>query len=319
MRKERKLLSVMILGILSMVLLLSVTIPINFTTRASVPYSLHKTMEQLTSAVQLPRWFLPFANQDSTRYSIIALPSPSITAPAHELKLISATPSEAVISFKHEDDRRRFRFVASPDSRKKGASVVSLTLSNTLWKQMLDQDEVEKEVIRSLKNLESFTNDTRRFYGYEIRRDNITDSSLLFITTSIEPTQKAAASRILFDSLLVYVKNKGIAHNGKRLFYSQPIKAGELQIFAGLSVQSTVTPKPSDGITKKTIPTGSKMLVANFKGPYKNIETVYRALEKYRSDYALVSTAIPFEDFQTAGYGFNPDEVVEIKVCYPIN
>ncbi len=309
----------MMLGILSILLLLSVTIPITFTTVAHVPYSMDKTMEQLTTADQLSKWFLPFANLNGSRYTKSQQPSAHLKASQHELRVISARPDVAILSFRHEQEQKRYRFQVNPGKKNSRNATVSITLINTAWERFFDQQEVDKEVIQSLRNLQEFTNSTKRFYGFEIRRDKLTDSTLLFITRSVTPEQKSQATRQLFDSLTQYVQKKKIAYNGKRIFFSQLMHPGELQIFAGLSVNSNFVPSPADGISKRTLPAGKDMLVANFKGPYREVENVYKALEQYRRDHALVSAGMPFEDFQTAGYGFGPEDVVELKVCNPIN
>lgn len=107
-------------------------------------------------------------------------------------------------------------------------------------------------------------------------------------------------------------------HSGKRIFSSQAFDSSELRLFAGIAIVADPVTVLASGMTLKKLKRGESMLVAEFKGPYKNIHTAYKALEQYRRDYQITGSEIPFEEFNTPGYGYLPDDSVSVKVCYPV-
>jgi len=298
MLKGRKFLSIFILGITSFVLLLSVSIPIAFKTKAHVPYTLAKTTEQFTDSGQLGKWTLP-AN------GIVA-------------KLVSAKPGTILLNFSGDGADRDYRFQVTRDPKKRNSCIVTILINNTFWKRMIDPDPLDDMVIKSTKNLEIITNNTILFYGYPIYKSTITDSTYLYISTVINPAQKTTGTQKLFDSLFQFARSHKINNPGKRIFSSQSIGEAELRIYAGIVINSKATINPVTGITVKKMRPGKTLLVADFKGKYKDVGAAYKALEQYKRDYQLASMEMAFEEFQTPGNSYTPEDSVMVKVCYPI-
>lgn len=318
MLKGRKFIIILLLGVAGLLLLISVTIPFTFNTRARVPYTLDKTMEQIRLPAQLEKWFYPFADYDTLLVKKSFSPRPTLISTDFELVVENASPANATLKLTEDGNSRRFNIAILPDPGNSRSCIVKLRLKSTFWKRMIDPDPLEEVAIRSIKNLGEFTNDTRRFYGFTITRQTVTDSSYLYITATVKPDQKVYGTKLLFDSLAAFARKKNINWNGKRIFYSQLTSPEELQLFASIAINSPVDLYPAEGISKKMMPLGKSLLVADYKGDYKGVSAAFRALEQYKRDYSLVSMAIPFEDFITPGYGFAPDDLVEIKVCYPV-
>ena len=67
----------------------------------------------------------------------------------------------------------------------------------------------------------------------------------------------------------------------------------------------------------KHMPYQKNLLEAEFDGIYKNVDSVYRALEAYKEDRSLINMAIPYQKFLTPGYGFSDTQRVRINVYYP--
>lgn len=318
MLKGRKFVIILLLGVAGMLLLISVTIPFTFSTKAMVPYSLDKTMEQVRLPAQLEKWFFPFARFDTQLIKKSLSPRPLLSTTDHELLVESSSPATAILKLTEEGNSKRFNIVILPDPQNSRSCIVKLPIRSTFWKRMIDPDPLDELAISSIKNLGEFTNDTKRFYGFHINREAVTDSSYLYITTTVKPDQKVTGTKLLFDSLAAFATKNNITWNGKRIFYSQLTSPDELQLFASIAINSAVGLNPAEGISKKMMPMGKNLLVADFRGAYKDVAAAFRALEQYKRDYSLVSMAIPFEDFKTPGYGFAPEDTVEIKVCYPV-
>ncbi len=299
MLKGRKFIIILLLGITGLVLLTSVSVPIQFSSKAKVPYSLDRTMDQFTVDSQLNKWFLK-AEQDDN------------------IELIEAQPGTVELAVETQELKKKYTFHISADPQNRKHCIVDLSVYRTIWKRWFDPDPTDELVVANLKELEAFTNDTERFYGYVINKELITDSCYLFMAAHVMDSTKAKVTKQLFDSLVQYIQKQEHDWNGRRIFYAQPGDSAQLNIFTGTVVTCSLPTSATLGIGQKKLPFGKQQLSAVYEGPYKDIQLVYKALDQYRKDYSLVGLMLPFEDFLSPGYGYEPDELVRIKVCYPI-
>jgi len=318
MLRRRKFLSVLLLGMLSLLLLISVSVPMTFTTRAFVPYSLNKTMEQLEQPLQISKWFLPFADIDTTTVTRPLGVPQRISSSTHAVSVKNAMPGYVTLALKCEGMEKQYHVIVSRDPKNNRYCIVSLPVINTLWKKFIDPDPHDDIMYRSIKNLEKFTNDTRLYYGYTIKRKKVDDSTSLYITASIGKTRCPQQARLLFDSLIHYAAANNISYSGKRIQYSRISNSDSLQIFASIIVNSSAEQNLSEGIIRKPALPAGELLEAEYSGPYRDVTAVYKALEQYKKDYALVSASVPYEEYYSPGYGFLPDDSVQLKVCIPV-
>lgn len=299
MLKGRKFIIILLLGITGLILLSSVAVPIQFSSKAKVPYSLDRTMDQFRSDTQLNKWFLKSEQED-------------------KVELMEAKPGTVKLLVETQELQKKYTFHISADPQNRKHCIVDLSMYRTIWKRWFDPDPTDELVVASLKELEVFTNDTQRFYGYVISKEPITDSCYLFMTAQVTDSTKTTVTRQLFDSLIQYIQTQKQEWKGRRIYYEQAGDSSNFTIFTGAVVSCSVETNAALGIGRKTLPAGNQRLSVLYEGPYKNIRLVYKALDQYRKDYSLVGLRLPFEDFLSPGYGYAPDELVRIKVCYPI-
>ncbi|KYP15558.1 GyrI-like domain-containing protein [Flavihumibacter sp. CACIAM 22H1] len=318
MLKGRKFIIILLLGITGLVLLTSVSVPIQFSSTARVPYSLTRTMDQFRTADQLRKWFHPFVNADSSEIGVLEGEKTGLFMEGHGIALASQKPGQISMAVETDDVERRVNFTISADPDAKGHCLVEASVYRTIWKRWIDPDPIDEQIVESLKELETFTNDTQRFYGFVIKRETITDSCYLFMTKTIAPDEKAAATKELFNNLIQYLKTHPVDWSGRRIYYQQPTDSNRIHIFTGVVVSCMLENHPDLGIGQKTLPAGKQMLTAEFKGAYKDIDKAYKALDQYRKDYSLVSYMLPFEDLLSPGFGFLPEDKIRVKVCLPI-
>ncbi|MCF1716170.1 hypothetical protein L0U88_16130 [Flavihumibacter sp. RY-1] len=299
MLKGRKFIIILLLGMTGLVLLSSVSVPIQFSSRAKVPYSLDRTMDQFRSTDQLAKWFLKNSDED-------------------KVEVISSKPGTIEMEVETEEMSREYSIHISADPANRKHCIVDLSVYRTIWKRWFDPDPTDELVVASLKELEAFTNDTQRFYGYAINKEQITDSCYLFMTAHVTDSTKAMVTKQLFDSLSHYIQTQEQDWNGRRIFYEQPGDSSQLNIFTGTVVTCSMPTSAALGIGQKKLPSGKEQLTAVYEGPYKDIHLVYKAMDQYRKDYSLVGLMLPFEDFLSPGYGYAPDDTVKIKICLPV-
>lgn len=300
MLKGRKFLFILFLGGLSLLLLLSVSIPITFTNRTTVPLNLSRTMEQFTLPEQLNKWVIP-----------------GIKSGDDSVRLIRAVPGTVVLAFTVDGEDRQYDFHISKDKTRKKTSVVSMPIATTLWKRYIDPHRVDKLVIDCVHNLGAFANDTKKLYGYKINEGKPVDSSFLFLTTLVQDSSRFRAASRLFDSLIQFANHRFMRYNGNRYFSTQLRDSGKVMITASIGIEGKPLLKSSDGINKKTVEPGHPQLELEYHGPYKGIDQVYKALEQYKRDNAIIGSDLAMEAILNPGYGFTPDDDVIIKLCAP--
>lgn len=318
MFRGRKFIIILLLGITGLVLLTSVSVPIQFSSTARVPYSLDRTMDQFRSTAQLSKWFYPFLTADPSTVGQLTGSSIGLYTDEDQVELIKAIPGTVELAVETAEMKNYYTFHISADPSNRKHCIVDLSVYRTIWKRWFDQDPTDELVVKSLKELEAFTNNTERFYGVAIKKELITDSCYLFMTAQVTDSSKAGVSKQLFDSLVHYITTQEQDWKGRRIFYEQPGDSAQLAIFTGTVVPCSMLTSAALGIGQKKLPAGKHQLTAVYQGSYKNISQVYKALDQYRKDYSLVGMMLPFEDFLSPGYGFRPDDFVKIKVCLPV-
>jgi hypothetical protein len=158
---------------------------------------------------------------------------------------------------------------------------VTLQYKNSLLAHWLDRGKLEEKAVESLENLKTFMEDTRLFYGYEIEQTTVTDTAYIFKSSIVPLTDK-------------------------------------IMLFASIGVANEVKVTPGAPIQYKRMPLGKNLLMATYQGPLNQVSKVFYAMENFKADHKLSSMAIPYFKFISDGIDFADDQVVQLKVYYPI-
>ncbi|WP_157474118.1 hypothetical protein [Flavihumibacter petaseus] len=308
---------ILFLGLLSMLVLLSVSLPLDFITRASVPFTMTRTIEQLQDPHRMMKWILPYADQDSGSVKAFKAGRPGIRYKTDSVVLMTAKPESATLAFTRDGKEKQYDFLVTRDRRDTRRCNVTLTITTTLWKRLIDRDPIDVEVIKSMGNLSRYVNDTRLFYGYAIREGRVKDSILISLTTAVPVTDEYLRSGKLFDSLIRFTQLKSLRYNGNRYFHRQYLEHDSVQITASIGVKSLFEPEPGDGLNKKFLPFGEKQLEIEYRGPYQDVTGAYKALENYKRDHAIINSGLPLELYSSPGFGFDSSDTVSLMLCLP--
>lgn len=275
-----------------------------------------KSGEQLTNARNLVNWFAPFTINDSS--GISKEPKKHrVTTGDYTAEIADITMYSAVITATHKGEKKAFSFTALADSSEASASSVALTYYTTLFHKWFAKSALEKNAEKSLGNLMDYMTDTRRFYGFEIQQVPVEDTSFLFTRQVVPVVERKEATKKIYEKLLAYAKEKNAGYNGTRIYYT--LRSGnEITIFASIGVSNMVETKADDEIQYKRMPYGKKLLMTSYQGPFNQSYRAFKALEAFKDDHTLTSMAIPFQKFMSDGYDFEDDEVVQLKIYYPV-
>jgi effector-binding domain-containing protein len=281
-----------------MLVLLSVSIPIDFTTRVQVPFALDKTLQLFTDPLLQQKWFA--------------------ATPNRQLIVRKAIPGDIALTLALDQDQQDYSLRITRESAAQQSSTISLIITKTLWKRFIEADPIDATLIHSLHNLQTVANNTEKFYGFPIRQVKSADSLFLYASAVIDPGHPTEGAKMLFDTLLHFAREQRLPISNRKIFSSQPVSAAELRIFAGIAIAVPITIPAATGITLKQMSAGKKVLVLDYKGPYNQITSAYKALDLYKKDNQLANLDLPYEvwDEYTAPTG--PNDPVHLNIYNPV-
>jgi hypothetical protein len=295
-------------------------VPKTFRQQVDIPYTMLKTGEQLNNPRQIVKWYSPFSANDSLKQALQTQQVKQISLDNHSLEVTSFNTISSIIRASYGNTHKEFLFAATSDPAVMESCRVTLTYKSTLFNKWFNtkSKELVKNATKSLENLKDFMEDTRQFYGYQIEQTIVADTSFIFLSTTVPMAEKRKATKTLFDRLITYSEKKNAGYNGTRIFYSMPYSNGQIMLFASIGVTNRIDIPESDEIQYKKMPFGKNLLMATYQGPYGEVSKVYAALENFKSDHKLSSMAIPYQKFLSEGYDFSDEQIVQMKVYYPI-
>jgi effector-binding domain-containing protein len=284
----------------------------------TVPFTMQKTGEQLNQLDKIVKWHVPFSFNDSLKINkgLKKLKTTSINGLT--ITVVTSSTISSILEIQKDKQKKHFLFSATPDTGNLTSCKVKLIYKTSLLNKLLDKGGLIKNELASLENLKTYMEDTRLFYGYEIKQSTVADTSFLFKSAIVPLTEKRAATKKLFEELIANANARNGEYNGTRIFYSTPYGPDKIMLFASIGVSKEIITKPGEAMQYKRMPFGKNLLEAAFQGPYKNVGSVYEALEAFKADHSFTSMAIPYQKFLSDGYDFADDQVVQMKVYYPI-
>jgi hypothetical protein len=193
-----------------------------------------------------------------------------------------------------------------------------LSYTTTPWKKLTVKNPLVAETFKNMDAFKDYMENPLNVYGYDIRDMLVEDTSFLFASRTIPSEKFAPESKSLFDMLITEAQKRNAEYNGVRIFHFQDNGNGTTSLFAGVGVNRRVYTKKNDNVSYKMMPYKLNLLVADFEGPYKDIQKVYEAMEAYKEDHKLYSMAIPFHKYISEGYGFADTQIVKMRVSFPV-
>ena len=275
-----------------------------------------RATQQFSDPLKLAKWFAPFINASVSSNSIDTLKK-IITSGGDSVIIENQSMHSSLIRFFSAKKEKQLLFTAEPDSARSTESLITMTYKTTLFKKWFKKNETEKAALKSFSNLKDYMDDTKRLYGYEIRPVKVLDTAFLFLSEVVPVNEKRKAMRRLFERLIDYAAKKNAGYNGLRIFYSQQ-SGNDIALFASISVTNRITIGPAEPFEYKMMPFEKDLIEATYQGPFGETGKVFKALEIFKSDHGLISMAIPFQKFMSDGYDFADDQVVQLKVYYPV-
>lgn len=286
--------------------------------KVSIPYSMLKTGEQLNNAGNLIKWFRPFTANEALKETVQSGQKTAFEAEGYSLQVLQASTIGSVLKLGNGSRQLELTFSAASEPTAMDECTVTMQYKSSLLSHWLDRGKLEAKALESLENLKTFMEDTRQFYGYEIEQTTVTDTAYIFKSSIVPLTDRRAETIRLYDELIAYAHANNGGYNGVRIFYTTPYGTDKIMLFASIGVSNEVKTTPGGAIQYKRMPLGKNLLMATYQGPLNQVSRVFQAMENFKADHKLSSMAIPYMKFMSDGYDFADDQVVQLKVYYPI-
>ncbi len=290
--------------------------PARVSQSVKVPYTMFKSAEQFNNVKNLVKWYAPFTPNDTASISKNDSKQ-AVSSGEYSAEISDITMFSAVVNTSHKNNKKAFAFSAITDSLEPSSSVISLTYRTTLFNKWFAKSVLEKNAEKSLESLKDYMTDTRRFYGFEIAVVPVEDTAFLFSRVTVPTEKRKAATINIFEKLIAFAESKKAGYNGTRIYYTLKTDS-DITIFASIGVTKEIEIPANSDIEYKRMPYGKNLLMANYQGPFGESDRAYKALEIFKSDHSMTSMAIPFQKFMSDGYDFDDDQMVQLKVYYPI-
>jgi effector-binding domain-containing protein len=275
--------------------------------------------EIMTRVKNIPQWYSPFAGKDTTEITIKLSSEKIISFNNYSLQIEQQTPFNLIVKTIGANNKaQRFTFLLSADTTNDELSLVELTYTTTTFKKWFSKNELEENAEKSLINLKSYLEDNKKLYGFAIERETVSDTTFVLGRRTISVGQKRETLKNLYEELEKYALINNLDFNGTRIFNSYKNSPTEITLLAGIGINKPMTIHTDGAFEYKKMPLGGKLLSAIYQGPLSDVQKVYDALEKYRSDHHLTAMAIPFIKFLNDGYDYADDQIVQLKAYYPV-
>jgi effector-binding domain-containing protein len=273
--------------------------------------------EQISVPANVVKWMMPFSADGAVPDIQIRETGKVIRLQKDSVVFTIESIFNTHVKLFSGGDQHSFKFRVSPDTAGGAQSTVMMTYKTSWLQEWLGGNKAIKNAVTSFENLKEYLLDTKKFYGYEIRMVTVVDTSFLFLRETVPLTEKRNATKRMFEQLISHAEKKDAGYNGIRILY--PLQNDDsIILFASIGVSKRVNTPENDPIQYKLMPFEKKLLEATYQGSYGESSKVFRALEQYKYDFGLTSMAIPFQKFLSDGYDFAEDQVVQMKVYYPI-
>lgn len=312
MKRLLAVISILLLGAAAWFLFFK---PVTVIREVTVPYSIWRVGEQVNNLNAIRKWFIPFSGEQLNNSSDTS--SEKIQSGEYSLSIESRSVFNSVIRISRNKQSSLVAYAALSDSGAVRTTRIQLVYHSTYAKKWFGENELIKLARQNLDNLRDYMTDTKRFYGYEIQEMKVEDTAFLFSRITLPVTEKRKGMVQLFNKLISFAEQNNAGYNGTRIFYSMQ-SGKDITLFAGIGVTNAINTAGSADIEYKRMPYGKNLLVTSYQGPFGESNKAFEAMELFKTDHQLSSMAIPYQKILSDGFDFADDQVVQLKIFYPV-
>ena len=175
----------------------------------------------------------------------------------------------------------------------------------------LENRELNKTSIFDFKH---YMEDVKRYYGFNLKTGFATEKKFMVKSKIIATGQMYTEAAESQKQLNNYILLKHLKQVAPMITQYIPKSGDSLQMLVGIPVNQPIP--AGNGFLYMYMPP-TRVLIADFKGKYRDRKKVYTAMAKYVQDKFITTKNAPFEVF-TNKLPATADDVVEFRLTYPI-
>lgn len=311
---KRKIVAGIVLLLSSFFIFYILFFQVEFQKTIHLPLPILAVTEQFKSPENLQKWFTPFATGVGISFDSS---NQKISNGEYRVQIKNQSLYSSLLIYSNSKKEKQFIFSALPDTAKNSVTSLSVIYKSSYFKQWFGQDELTKNALSSFNNFREYIEDSKRVYGYEIKPVKVVDTLFLFERRTVPLVDKRQGMKSIFENLIAYADKNNLGYTGNRIFYS--LKTGDnITLFASIGIARDIEVPKDAAVEIKRMPFEKKLLEATYQGTFGESNKVFAALEKFITDHYLSTMGIPYQKFISDGYDFADDQVVQMKVYYPI-
>lgn len=311
---KRKIITSIVLLLGSFFLFYVIFFQAEFKETIHLPLPILTVTEQFKNPENLQKWFAPFDIGGSVSFDSS---NKKISNGEYQVQIKNQSLYSSLLIYSNSKKEKQFIISALPDTAKNSITSLSIIYKSSYFKKWFGRDDLTKNALSSFNNFREYIEDSKRVYGYEIKPVKVVDTLFLFERKTVQQADKRQEMKSVFENLIAYAAKNNLGYNGNRIFYSQ--KTGDnITLFASIGITREIEIPENAAVEIKRMPFEKKLLEATYQGAFGESNKVFDALEKFINDHYLATMGIPYQKFISDGYDFADDQVVQMKVYYPI-
>ncbi|WP_462254481.1 hypothetical protein [Ferruginibacter sp.] len=177
-------------------------------------------------------------------------------------------------------------------------------------------NKIETDMQAVLNGMEAFYRVPENIYGFEIKKELVTDSILIQTTATSKgyPTNELIYN--LVDKLSIYAVNNNAKKTGYPMLNINETDSLNFTVKVAIPVDKPL-PNSADILQKRMLGRGN-ILVTEVKGGNEMAEKAIIAMKKYADDYKRTAPAIPFYSLITDRLNETDSSKWVTKIYYPV-
>ncbi len=315
---SRKIIVVSAVVLIVSIAIIALFYPRKHTVSVMVPLPIERTIAQFTQPDRVKKWFKPFEEADTT--GLKKMGAKWVLQSGNQSLQVAAASSFSVALLLSDGNRSLpLIYQVQMDSGYTDQSRVVFRYKSNVFGNFNGRNQLIEQAVENLHGLESFTSNTLRFYGLDIRRKLVTDSAYLFTQKTVARNQVGQTAASLIQNLRGYALQKKLEITGTAIVNINNLSADSVRVSTGLSTSTYFRAALTDPITYRTMPFGKRLLEAPFKGKYSDLPAAFRALELYARDHLLTNMAIPYGKYGSDQVTYSDHDLIDMLVYFPVD
>jgi hypothetical protein len=295
--------------------------PITFGIKKEIIISapLIKVANEVTDLRNWIHWNAALKTKDSSSFKMSETTNKNdswLQANGNAYLIVSQSPANIIVKEENTGKEIYHSIFVFPDS--------NIDITRVVWIENLSPFRWAKEKIapagnieKDLQNLKNYFEDTKQYYGLDVRIQPPGDTLVLTkITITTKKNQLSVLADLYKDIIAFSDKNNmGINENTPRMANFYETNKDSVKILAAIPVNKKVSVK--NNFSYMELPSNGRILTAFYEGDYVGFKKLYNNMNRYVYDKHLKPSAIPYEKFLTNPKNREDSLHMKILLCYP--